>query len=279
MKKPLAVILLSLSAFIVFAQNPDEEAIKKMLRQETIDAYAAKNVNGYFVESTKTFRGWNTRSGYEVDFGIDAIKKRNETAFNINPRSVNPINENFSFKFYTPEACLVTYDQYLYGKENVPSKETRMVEKINGLWKIAGAIALWDYSGNPFEQNLVRTVIENETKAYHAGNLDLLMQQWDLSVNYAERMKSNLKQLAGSNYIKGDNLRAFTEQYKKTAKPTGQTYKTSDYDAHISSSTAWVTYTQETFNADGSLFGKTREMRILERRNGWKIVAMAAVDL
>lgn len=265
------------------APNPvtEQETIKTMLRQETIDAYAAKDVNSYFAQVPHLFRGWNTRTGYEVDMSWDAIKKKNESAFNTNPRKMEPINENFTFKFYGADACVVTYDQYLYGKENaaIPSKEIRVLEKQNGNWKIAGLLAMWDYSGNNFEQNNVRKTIEAETNAYHAGDVAALNKQWAYNLSYVERQQTYLKTTAGAAYFKGDALRSFGDAFAKVHKPTGQTYKILDYEAHVGSTNAWVTYTQETYNPDGKVASRTRELRILERVNGWKIVAMSNVEL
>ncbi|WP_435356361.1 hypothetical protein [Emticicia sp. SJ17W-69] len=256
----------------------EQESIKKMLKQETIDVYATKDVNGYFLDSPTTFRGWNTRTGYSTKFGFAEIKKENDATFGNRPREMNPINENFTFKFYSSNAVLVTYDQYLYGKEQAPSKEMRMLEKVNGSWKIAGLIALWDYSGNAFEQGNVKKTIEAETNAYHAGDVETMNKQWAYNAQYVERQQAYLKTLGMPVYLKGEQLRAFGEEFKKVHKPTGQTYKISDYEAHVGTTNAWVTYTQEVFNADGKPFNKTRELRILERLDGWKIVAMSHVE-
>ena len=262
------------------ASSPaEEENIKNMLRQETIDVYAAKDVNGYFLDSPLTFRGWNTRTGYATKFGYAEIKKENDATFGSRPREMNPLNENFTFKFYGLNACMVTYNQYLYGKPNIPSKEMRMLEKVNGTWKIAGLMVLWDYSGNAFEQANVKKPIETETNSYHAGNIDLMNKQWAMNVNYIERQQENLKTVAGASHLKGTQSQAFGEEYKKMAKPTQQTYKIPDYEAHVGSVNAWATYAQEVFNADGKLANKTRELRILERFDGWKIVMMSCVEL
>lgn len=257
----------------------EEELIKNQLRQETIDVYAGKDVAGSFIDSPKTFRGWNTRTGYSVKFGVADIKKENDATFGYRPRNINPVNENFTFKYYGPEAVLITYDQYLYGKEQAPSKEMRMLEKVNGKWKIAGLMALWDYSDNAFEKGNVRKTIETETNAYHAGDVEAMNKQWAYNTNYVERQQEYLKKIKAPAYMKGDALRAFGEEFKKAHKPTGQTYKISDYEAHVGTTNAWVTYTQEVFNADGKLANKTRELRVLERIDGWKIVMMSNVEL
>lgn len=257
----------------------EEENIKNMLRQETIDVYAGKDVTGDFIDSPKTFRGWNTRTGYSMKFGVADIKKENDATFGSRPREMKPINENFTFKYYGNNAVMVTYDQYLYGKEQAPSKEMRMLEKVNGQWKVAGLMALWDYSDNAFEKGNVRKTIEAETKAYHAGDVTAMEKQWAYNAAYVERQQTYLKTIGTSAYLKGDQLRAFSEQFKKVHKPTGLTYKIADYEAHVGTTNAWVTFTQETFDASGKAVHKIREMRILERLDGWKIVAMSNVEM
>ena len=257
----------------------EEENIKNMLRQETIDVYAGKDVTGDFIDSPKTFRGWNTRTGYSAKFGVADIKKENDATFGSRPREMKPINENFTFKYYGNNAVMVTYDQYLYGKEQAPSKEMRMLEKVGNSWKIAGLMALWDYSDNAFEKGNVRKTIEAETNAYHAGDVEGMNKQWAYNASYVERMQEYLKKMGAPAYMKGDALRAFGEQFKKVHKPTGLTYKISDYEPHVGTTNAWVTYTQESFDESGKLVNKSREMRILERLDGWKIVAMSNVEM
>lgn len=263
----------------VAPEKTEAETIKNLLKQETIEVYAAKNVDDYFTQNASTFRGWNTRTGYEVDMNWESIKKRNESTFNTRPRKMDPINENITVKFYGADACVVTYDQYLYGREGTVSKEFRVLEKHNGTWKIAALVAFWDYSGNSFEQGNVRKTIETETNAYHAGDIATMNKQWAYDSSYVERQQTYLKTVADSPYLKGDALRKFGDAFAKSHKPTGQTFKISDYEAHVGSTNAWVTYTQETYNADGTIAQKSREMRILERVNGWKIVAMSNVEL
>lgn len=262
-------------------ENPksEEETIKNFLRQETINAYALKTneVANAFIQNPTTFRLWNIRTGYDTQFGWEAIDASNKKDFGAKPRVMNPENENFTFKFYGNNTAIVTYDQYLYGKNQKPSKELRILEKTADGWKIAGLVALTDYSHNAFEDANIKKTIETETKAYHEGNIELLRSQWAEN-EYIERQQQNLK-AAGSAFLKGKDLNAFSDQYLKTHKPTGLTTKMSDYAAHMSGAQAWATFTQETIKPDGTST-KTRELRILERIGGtWKIVLTSIQDI
>nr|WP_293837606.1 hypothetical protein [uncultured Arsenicibacter sp.] len=278
MKTNAFTFALLLSVTTAFAQRAaDEAAIKAMLTQSTKDAYALRQAeySASFASPLNGLIAYNSRSGYLIPAGNPKLTD----TFGSRPREVNPVTENYVFKFYGPNAARVSYDQYLYGKENnKPSKEFRLVEKINGTWKIDGLIALIDYGQNKYEEDLVRKAIETETRAYHEANYDLLNAQWALNRPYIERQQANLMP-TGAPYLKGDKLVAFSNSYIKTLKPSGHTVRMSDYDVHISGETAWATYTQEELDKDGQVVGRQREVRILERNPtasaggaGWKIV-------
>ena len=150
-----------------------------------------------------------------------------------------------------------------------------------GLFTISGfAFGQSAQSNNLSEEEMaIRKVIETETRTYHEADFDLNKQQWSGS-SYTERQHGELKPLVGMPYVKGEKLFQLQEAYGKTAKPTGLKSRLSDYEAHISGTTAWTTYTQETFDAAGSVVDKQRAVRILERgAGGWKIVFMSQQKL
>ena len=257
----------------------EEEKIKNMLRQETIEAFAGKDIDKYFVASPSTFRVWNIRSGaHETDYGLADMKARSAKYFTA-ARNMNPDNDKHAFQWLGNDAVVVSYDQYLYGRTSPPSKEVRILKRANGEWKITGLMAFTNYTGHKFEQDNVRKTIEAETNAYHAGDVDLMEKQWAFKADYVERQQEYLKKVGATGFLKGAALRTFSEQFKKAHKPTGFTYKISDYEAHVGTTNAWVTYSQETSDATGKLVQKSREMRILERVDGWKIVAMSNVEI
>jgi hypothetical protein len=272
----LALLLMSAGTF---AQTPaDEAAIKTLVNQSTKDAYALRQADyeAGFTNVSSALFAYNSRSGYSIPA---AGRSLGET-FGSKPREVSPITENYTFKFYGPNAARVTYDQYLYGKtDQKPSKEIRLVEKVKGAWKIDGVIALIDYGQNKYEEDLVRKAIETETRAYHEANAELLKAQWAREKPYIERQQANLVAAGGNPYLKGASLVAFTDSYFKDFKPTGGTARISDYDVHISGETAWATFTQEHVDTAGKLVEKHREVRVLERvpstrGAAWKIVFM-----
>lgn len=275
MKKLFFFSLLLWCGTTVIAQKSvrsaeSEAAIKAVVAQTTRDAYALRQAeyDASFADPTRTFRAYNNRSGYQIAPAQAPLT----TAFGTKPRDMNPVLENFTFGFYDPDAAFVTYDQYLYGKDQKPSKEIRMMERRNGLWKTAHLVALFDYGQNPFEEASVRKVIDTETRAYHEANPTLVSAQWS-DKPYVERLQSDFVQPLGTPFLKGENLRAFADSHLKTVKPSGHTVRLSDYDVHISGATAWASFTQEELDASGTVVKRGREMRILEREaGGWKLV-------
>ncbi len=60
--------------------------------------------------------------------------------------------KNIKYKFYGDNSCYLTWDQFnsnKAGNDFFHSKEVRVMEKINGSWKIVAVAAFWDY------QNLI----------------------------------------------------------------------------------------------------------------------------
>jgi hypothetical protein len=282
MKKTLFTISVALTFAAGYAQTAaDQEAIKTLLVQETKNAYAVneQEYNKNWIKAPHTYRAWNSRTGYDVKQGWEAIEKERLAAFKTSkPREVNPITENFVFKFYGSDACFVTYDQYMYGKENKPSKEVRMMEKENGAWKIAALVALWDYSQTKFEEDLVRKTIETETKSYHAADTKTMLAQWS-DKPYNEHQTAVLTSMIGTPYATGKSFEQLKTFLQSNLKPSNTTSAISDYNVHIAGSTAWATFTQVD-TQDGKITAQTRQVRILERIGGaWKIVFVGLQEI
>ena len=124
------------------------------------------------------------------------------------------------------------------------------------------------------DEAAVRTVIETETKAYLSANPTLTLAQWS-DKPYVERQHASLVPMLKAPYL-NPTLKPMIEEYVKKLKPSTRTRRISDYDAHISGDMAWATYTQEDLNEAGTVVGKERSLRILEREaGGWKIVFMS----
>ena len=197
MKKLLFVIWgASLGASVGAQTTGEEEAVKALVLEETKNAYAIneQEYNKNWVKAPHTYRAWNSRTGYDIKQGWEAIEKERLAAFKVaKAREINPIMENMVFKFYGNEACFLTYDQYLYGKESKPTKEVRVLEKHNNAWKIAAVVALTDYSQNKFEEGLVRKSIEAETPAASINDYDVHIAGSTAWVTFFDKTKPEEK--------------------------------------------------------------------------------------
>lgn len=138
-------------------EEKEKKAIIESLTAETSAFYKRdyEEVIKYFVHSEYTFHAWNNGDGtFSARVGWQAINERYKNYIKDNPvpagSSSHPKVErrNMIFKFFNPEIAFVTWDQYNSDEEMKTywlSKETRIMEKQNGLWKIANMTAFWDY--------------------------------------------------------------------------------------------------------------------------------------
>lgn len=139
----------------------DEEkevaAIMRTIEAET-DCFFHRDYDCWkqqWVQGDHVFQAWSNsdatidaRTGWTaVDEGIGNYIKNNPVP---EGQSSHPkvIRKNQTIKFYTDEVAYLTWDQYNSSPETGKfrySKESRIMEKHNGHWKIAHVSALWDY--------------------------------------------------------------------------------------------------------------------------------------
>ena len=135
-------------AFIPYAPGikGDEKAIIQVIERES-QAFWDKNFEAYADcwahEDYVRTMGWWADGGITVVEGWDERGKRTKKHMDENPEvnSQNPVRKNMNIRVGADMAW-VTFDQY--GKDtNDPtfdmpglSRETRILEKINGKWKI-----------------------------------------------------------------------------------------------------------------------------------------------
>jgi len=169
MKTTAFILMLGLSALAGFGKNNtasgsagyDEEkeknAIIETLTAETENFFKGdyERVIKCFVHSDYAYHAWNNSDGtFNATVGWPAINEKYKSYFKDNPVSAGSSNHpkverrNMIFKFFNSEIAFVTWDQYNSDGEMKTfrlSKETRIMEKQDGLWKIANMTALWDY--------------------------------------------------------------------------------------------------------------------------------------
>jgi hypothetical protein len=169
MKTTVFVLMLGLSALAGFGNDnttsgtagfdveKEKKAIIESINAETAAFYKRdyEEVIKYFVHTDYAFHAWNNGDGtFSAKVGWSAINERYKKYIKDNPvpdgSSSHPKVErrNIIFKFYNSDVAFVTWDQYNSDEEMKTywiSKETRIMEKQDEIWKIANMTAFWDY--------------------------------------------------------------------------------------------------------------------------------------
>ena len=169
MKTTVFVLMLGLSALAGFGkynaasgsaglnEEKEKKAIIESLTAETENFYKRdyEGVIKFFIHADYAFHAWNNADGtYNATVGWPAINEKYRNYIKDNPvpagSSSHPKVErrNIIFKFFNSNLAFVTWDQYNSDSEMKTyrlSKETRIMEKQDGLWKIANMTAFWDY--------------------------------------------------------------------------------------------------------------------------------------
>jgi len=155
-----------------FNEAKEKEAIMKVIEAET-NCFFQRNYDcwkNYFVKADYAFQAWNnsdgsvdTKSGWtEIDQKIRAYinapenKPAAQKTMGQDPGvkgtpSSHPkvIRKNMVFKFFNDSLAYLIWDQYNSEpdqKRFTFSKDCRIMEKINGEWKIANVTSYWDHT-------------------------------------------------------------------------------------------------------------------------------------
>ena len=118
----------------------------------------------HWVQEAHAFQAWNNADGtFDARVGWEAVDKEITDYIKNNPvgptKTSHPkvIRKNYVVKFYGNEAAYLTWDQYNSDIEALRfrySKESRIMEKHEGKWKIAHVSAFWDYKNRFTEEQI-----------------------------------------------------------------------------------------------------------------------------
>lgn len=133
----------------------EKKAIKATIEKET-ESFFARDYNAWksnYAQTDYAFQAWSNDDGtFDSNVGWDDINKHIGKYINENPEplSSHPKVErkNMKYKFYGDNVAYLTWDQFNSDKPEKNfhhSKEVRLMEKINGEWKIVCVSAFWDY--------------------------------------------------------------------------------------------------------------------------------------
>lgn len=149
-------------------RQSDKDSILATIEKETASFFARdyEAWKSTYAQTDYAFQAWSNRDGtFDASVGWNGIDNTVGKYIHENSEpqsSSHPIVErkNITYKFYGPEACYLTWDQFNSNKEGnnfLHSKEVRMMEKINGQWKIVCVAAFWDYV-NPIAADKLKDI-------------------------------------------------------------------------------------------------------------------------
>lgn len=104
-----------------------------------------------YAQTDYAFQAWSNRDGtFDSNVGWDDIDNQIGKYISDNPEKSHPKVErkNIKYKFYGDDVAYLTWDQFNSDRTEKNfhhSKEVRLMEKINGQWKIVCVSAFWDY--------------------------------------------------------------------------------------------------------------------------------------
>ena len=166
--KAISLVLIGSLFCISCAKNPkeDEAATAANLENEkkAINATIEKETKSFFArdyeawksnyaQTDYAFQAWSNDDGtFDSNVGWTDINKQIGKYITENPEplSSHPKVErkNMMYKFYGDNVAYLTWDQFNSDKPEKNfhhSKEVRLMEKIDGQWKIVCVSAFWDY--------------------------------------------------------------------------------------------------------------------------------------
>lgn len=131
----------------------EKKAIYATIENET-KAFFDRNYDAWkstYAQTDYAFQAWSNRDGtFDSNVGWDDIDNQIGRYITDNPEKSHPKVErkNIKYKFYGDNVAYLTWDQFNSDREEKNfhhSKEVRLMEKINGQWKIVCVSAFWDY--------------------------------------------------------------------------------------------------------------------------------------
>jgi DNA-directed RNA polymerase subunit N (RpoN/RPB10) len=165
---PLACFSCTKVAQTNFDENAEKANIMKVIEAET-DCFFKRDYDCWqdqFTHTDYSYQAWSNADGtFDASVGWNTIEKNLGKYIKENPQekeeagSSHPkvLRKNIKVKFYGNEAAHLTWDQYNSDRTNsyfLQSKEVRLMEKINGKWKIVNVSAFWNYK-NKIAENAI----------------------------------------------------------------------------------------------------------------------------
>lgn len=141
-----------------FDEDKEFTAIMEVIEDET-ECFFARNYacwKEHWVDEAYAFQAWNNLDGtYDAKVGWNEIDRRVGTYIKETPGTLggtegHPKVErlNMRTRFYSNTVAYLTWEQYNSDEKEETyqiSQELRLMEKVDGDWKIVTVAAFWDY--------------------------------------------------------------------------------------------------------------------------------------
>lgn len=138
-------------------QAVETESILAVIDNEAACFYARDYEcwKAHYVHEDYTFQGWNRADGtFDAKVGWGELDEKAGTYIKNNPKPEGQVErpkvvrQFMKVKFFNNELAYMSWDQYNpdgAGKMYTHSLETRLMQNINGSWKIANSTSFYDY--------------------------------------------------------------------------------------------------------------------------------------
>lgn len=141
-----------------FDEEAELAAIMAVIEDET-ECFFARNYDCWkenWVNEDYAFQAWNNLNGTydakvgwsEIDRRVGTYIKENEVTLGGTEGHPDVERLNMRTRFYGDKAAYLTWEQYNSDDEEETyqiSQELRLMEKVDGEWKIVAVAAFWDY--------------------------------------------------------------------------------------------------------------------------------------
>jgi predicted ester cyclase len=264
--------------------NPDEEAIKKIVIAET-DAYVKRDFKTWaacYIDAptTSMILTPNGNPGsmmFSSDFS--KVSKGMKGWMDASPQSeMQVISRDGWISRVNGNMAWINYDQMnlmVKTGAKIKSKELKVLEKMDGQWKISTSSTTWDFAhteyGSPnLEEEAIKKVIEGENAAFNAGDTEKARSFF----HFQPYNRGMLTLLDGFTLYKaGEDF----DNFYKDLKPNNIVATHTNYTIKITGNTAWETNLQTQMNKDDNkVILTSHQMRCLEKINGtWKMVTLS----
>ena len=154
-----------------FNEDKEKAEMLKVIEKET-DCFFKRDYDCWqacYAQTEYAFQAWNNENGtFNARYGWDEVSRYAKEYLKNNPvqerkdkmgeehtakvsASSHPdvVRKNINAKFFSEKLAYLIWDQYnsdaFHSQKYYYSKDSRIMEKINGDWKIVNVTSYWDY--------------------------------------------------------------------------------------------------------------------------------------